>query len=136
MQRIDYVILGAAAVGLLLVGMLFLPSGPSQFNINTAYDEGCSALRAQNCSQDSITTITALTSGKHVYSLGNICATKGFTNTLSCANSCGCNATGGSASLDSTPLVAYSDTPIQQGIVEDNQSEIPEDNTTGDYNGI
>ena len=137
MQRIDYVIVGAVAVALLLIGMFFIPTGPTQFNLQNAYKDGCKELKNQGCNQEKITTISALTLGKNVYSLGNVCATMGHNTTQQCAISCGCSeVTGSSAALVSTPLTAYSDTPIQQGIVLDDNNETEYTNETEGYYGI
>ena len=138
MQRVDYVIMGAVALVLLFGGLIFLPNGPSELTINNGYREGCNELKVKySCDQYAVTKITALTLGNTLYSLGNVCATKGFDNTLTCARSCGCNVTGTGIDVSGTPRKVYSNNPVIDGAVSDPGSEEPQINQTGDeYYGV
>lgn len=130
MQRVDYVIMAAAAFLLVIGGVLFLPTGPSATLIDSGYNDGCTTLKNQySCDQYAVTKITAFTTTRKVsYTLGNICATKGFNNTLACARSCGCQVSGAGIDVSATPRVVYSDNPVLDGVVGDPTAE--EDNTT------
>ena len=138
MQRVDYVILGAVALVLVIGSLLFLPNGPSEFTMNNAYADGCNELKMKySCDQYSVTKITAFTAGNLVYSLGNVCATKGYDNTLTCARSCGCNVTGTGIDVAGTPRKVYSNNPILDGVVGDPYTVEPQTNQTGDeYYGV
>ena len=138
MKPVDYVILACAAVALLLVGILLLPSGPSQAALDSAYLKTCDTLKTAGCNADSVISLTALASGRTTYTLGNLCALRGSSNTVECASSCGCAANGGSRALSSTPTVVYSNNPATIEIVTDEQpvDNTTTDNTTDVYYGI
>ncbi len=120
MRVIDYGIMAVVAVVLLVVGIMLLPSGPTQASLDDSYKLACGQLLEQNCEQASINSITGLESDKTTYTLGTLCAQKGYTDTASCAKSCGCvNTETASTDLVDMPLTAYSDNPVTQGALID-----------------
>ncbi len=117
MQRIDYIIMSCAALVLIFVGIALLPGAPTTYNLDAAYDKGCTELREKRCDPKLVTSITALVSGKTTYTLGVICSQRGFGDTVSCANSCGCNSTATGEKIFDTPVAIYSDRPVLAGTI-------------------
>ena len=135
MKPVDYVIMACAALILLLLAVFLLPGGPSQAALDNAFAKTCETFRQNGCSADGVISMDALTSGRTTYTLGNLCALRGLSSTVECANSCGCDASGGGTVLSETPTVAYSDNPYTVEVITDEQ--LPEDNiTTEEYYGI
>ena len=124
MKIIDYGILAIVAVVALVLGVLLLPSGPTQASLDSSYEVACEELKTTyDCNQGSVDLITAMKGSGTLYSLGNICAQKGFLDTVSCAESCGCTIQKNETytELTETPLEVYSDRPVTQGVLIDEE---------------
>ena len=120
MRLADYAIMSLAATLLLILGIIFLPGELSQIASGNGYDNGCKALVSQySCDHEQINSIFAYRSGNATYTLGNLCAAKGYTDSVSCAQSCRCETASGTqaSALFETPLESYGSNPVREGTV-------------------
>jgi len=129
MDKREYAALIVVAFMLLVLGMIFLPNDPSKASLEEAYAAGCLALNTTyNCSAESVNSVQGMKFAGKSYSLGNLCASRGLTDSMSCAQSCGCtfaeNATYSSV-LFEEPAKSYGPVPVGDGVFV--EGGIPED---------
>ena len=103
----DYAVLSCVAAVLVVVTVVFFNSNP--------YSDGCRQLK-KTCDPDSINSIIAVRNSTGNYTLGNLCAARGYTTSLACADSCGCDANGTASVLSEEPLKSYTDSPVNEGV--------------------
>lgn len=91
------IIVIVAAVVLTVVGFFFLSqsSSLSAASLDQLHSEGCLTLRAApfECDHASVNSVSVGTGVKKM-SLGEVCASKGVFDSISCAKSCLCDTTG------------------------------------------
>ncbi len=138
MKVIDYGIMAVVAVVILVIGVILLPSGPTQASLDSSYELACGELLQKGCDYTAIDSITALKDGNMVYTLGTVCAQMGYSDSASCAESCGCSVQENATSIDlvDLPVPVYSDNPVtvtstDYGVTEDDYEE-----EVSDYYGI
>ena len=114
MKKIDYVILICVAAVLVLVSFIFFV--PNSANV---YNDGCKQLT--KCDTVSMNSIIVVRNSTGNYTIGNICALRGYTNSADCAKYCGCALSDMSAQLSSEPIKSYGTRSFTEGtfIVEE-----------------
>lgn len=108
------VIVMVAVLVILAVAFYFTQQsgrGVSAIDLEKAYQQGCIVLKAPAfaCDHNKINTVpTGYSAGGTAYSLGNVCALRGIRDSVSCAKSCGCDASGTALQLSAPQQTSQS----------------------------